>query len=350
MPTLSSLKASMVVTMIVVPLVLVIFLVIVDTILFFFGITFCNFYMLLLFALAFILLQLFIGPWLVKRSAKIDEAAIERGANNRFLQDTVRELTAKAEVPMPTVVVIPDPEPNAFVFGVWKDEMWLVVHEGLLTSLNKDEIEGVLAHEVGHIKHKDCLVMTIISAIPLMMYIIARAGFEVLKGRVRVRGKAALALLIFLLIAAISYLIYLIAQAFVLHLSRSREYFADDYSAELTGAPWKLSSGLVKIMTGLSLESDHAHPNGLRAFYVGDPVKAPRDAVRYRERVDEYDLDGNGVIDEQELETAMQKESTNPWRKANDLFSTHPSIYKRILVLRKIELEMDTTVVSVIDE
>lgn len=338
-------KASMALTMFLITLALLVMLVIIDLILLYFGV-FCNFFILLFFALLFIAVQWFIAPWMVKRSAGIDDAAVSRAQGNRFLMDTVKGMVGKAGIPMPKVAILKSLEPNAFVFGTAKDDTWLVVHQGLLEHLNKDEIEGVLAHEIGHLKHGDCIVMTIASAIPLMMYIMARFGFSALRGGRMARGKnAGKVLLVIVLVAIVSYLVYLVTQMMVLYLSRSREYYADEYSARITGAPYKLSSALVKITTGLSLKTDKERPSGLRAFYVGDPVKARDDTVLFKERMSEYDLDGDGTIDEHELEVATRKEK-NPWRSVNELFSTHPNMYKRILTLRKIELEMDTLVVG----
>ena len=341
----------MFVTMALITLCLLFLLAIIDYIIVYFTGVLCPFFLLVLIALLFISIQVIIGPWLVKRSAHIDEAAEQRAYANPFLVKTVQELTHKAGVPMPRLAVTLDRDPNAFVFGTVRDDTWLVIHMGLLELLNKDEIEGVLAHEVGHLRHHDCVVMTVASAVPLMMYVIARGGIEALRGSRGLRGKnAGMAILIALLVGAISYLVYLLTQLMVLYLSRTREYFADEYSAEVTGSPSKLASALVKIMTGLSLETDHEHPKGIRAFYVSDPVKAVAESNTYKQRMNEYDLDGNGVIDDHELEIAMKREATNPWRKANDLFMTHPNLYKRVLMLRNIELEMDTVVVEPLKE
>jgi heat shock protein HtpX len=351
MASLASLRASMIVTMVLITMCMLFLLAIIDLIFMYVAKVFCPFFLLVLIAMLFVSIQVLIGPWLVKRSAHIDAQAEQRANANPFLVKTVKELTQMAGVPMPRMAVTLDKDPNAFVFGTVRDDTWLVIHMGLLELLNKEEIEGVLAHEVGHLRHNDCVIMTIASAIPLMMYVLARGGIEALRSGRNLRGKnAGMAILIAFLVGAVSYLVYLLTQLMVLYLSRTREYYADAFSAEATGSPNKLASALVKIMTGLSLETDHEHPRGIRAFYVSDPVKAVAESGIYKERMKEYDLDGNGVIDDNELEIAMRREGTNPWRKANDLFQTHPNIYKRVLLLRKIELEMDTVVVEPLKE
>jgi heat shock protein HtpX len=255
----------------------------------------------------------------------------------------VERLCKESGVPEPRIAIIESPEPNAFVFGVTANGTYLVVHDSLLRLLTKEEVETVLAHEIGHLKHKDCSVMTVASSIPLLTYLLARGGFELMRhSRPRGHGKGSGgAILAIIAIAAISYLVYLVTQLLVLYLSRSREYYADAHSAEATKNPAGLQSALIKLMTGLSLYRDRETPSALRAFYAMDPVKVEDDTMRYRQRMDEFDLNKDGVIDEKELEIAMQKEGRNPWRSANELFSTHPNIYKRVLMLRRMELDME---------
>src|SRR2546430_17492354 len=76
---------------------------------------------------------------------------------------------------MPRLAVSADPTPNAFVFGRTPNSATLAIHQGLLQRLDENEIEGVIAHELGHVKHRDFIVVTMISAIPLVAYLIARS-------------------------------------------------------------------------------------------------------------------------------------------------------------------------------
>jgi heat shock protein HtpX len=346
MGELSKLRFSMGATLFLLCLLFFAFLVFADLIITYFttySYDYWGFLILVPIALLFISLYWLIGPWAVKRSAGVDEDAISRGEGNAYLRETVRKLCDGSGVPMPTLAIVENSEPNAFVFGRTSKSAYLVVHDSLLSDLTREEVESVLAHEVGHLKHKDHLVMTLVSCLPILTYILARGGFEVIRhSRGGGKGKGQ-AILVILLVAALSYLIYLLSQMLVLFLSRSREYYADSYSAKVTKNPSGLQSALIKLMTGLSLRRDPEEPSGLRAFYAIDPVRAESDARRYRDRMSEFDLNSDGVIDEKELEIAMQKEARSPWRKANDLFSTHPSIYKRVMMLRQIELEMESS-------
>jgi Zn-dependent protease with chaperone function len=97
---------------------------------------------------------------------------------------------------------------------------------------------------------------------------------------------------------------------------------------------------LAKITYGLSLSPKA--PQGVRAFYIEDPGAARQEVQHIMEHKDEYDLDHDGVLDERELELAMEKEAKSTWARMNSLFATHPPTFKRILLLREIEEEMNT--------
>jgi Zn-dependent protease with chaperone function len=251
-------------------------------------------------------------------------------------------LADKSGLPVPRLAIVPDETPNAFVFGRTAKGATLAVHEGLLKNLNEREVEGVIGHEFGHLHHRDYLVMTALAAVPVLAYIIARVSFEAMShGRIRVKGKGgALVILTVIVAAAISYVVYLIAQLCVRRLSRLREQYADAYSAYLTGNPRELESALTKITYGLSLSPKN--PSGARTFFICDPAQAKLECQDILENKEEFDLDKNDVLDEHELELAMEKEAQNTWRKINLLFATHPPTYKRILLLREIEKEMDS--------
>ncbi len=285
----------------------------------------------------FILFQYAIGPVIVAATTRLHYL---KPGENPWLESTVKELAEKTDLPMPRLATVPDSTPNAFTFGRTTSSATLAVHEGLLRQLNQNEIRGVLAHELGHIKHKDYVVMTVLSALPLIAYMIAqvtlRAGMYS-GGRRNNKDNSGAALLA---IGAISFAIYLITFLIVMRLSRLREHYADAFSAYVTGSPRHLESALAKITYGLSISPKA--PEGARAFYIEDPGMAKKEIEQIMQKKSQYDLDQDGVLDERELHLAMEKESKTTWVKMNSLFATHPATFKRILLLREIEQEMVT--------
>jgi heat shock protein HtpX len=243
---------------------------------------------------------------------------------------------------MPKLAIVPDNTPNAFVFGRTTRDATLAVHEGLMTQLNQDEIRGVIGHELGHIRHRDFLIMTALSALPLLAYLIFRGTFEAawISGRAsRKKEGGGLAAALFV-VAVVSYIVYIISLLCVMRLSRLREHYADAYSAYVTESPRQLASALTKITYGLSLSPKP--PHGARMFYIGDPALAKQECRGLLQRKEEYDLDKDGVLDERELELAMEKEAKSRWISINRWFQTHPPTFQRILLLREIEKEMES--------
>jgi hypothetical protein len=97
---------------------------------------------------------------------------------------------------------------------------------------------------------------------------------------------------------------------------------------------------LAKITYGLSLSPEP--PSGARPFYIGDPAMAKQEIQTIMEKKQEYDLDKDGVLDQRELELAMEKEAKSAWAKINTWFATHPPTFQRILLLQEIDEEMKT--------
>jgi heat shock protein HtpX len=286
----------------------------------------------------FILLQYLIGPAIVRASTNLRYLRV---GENPWLESTVRQLVRKSEIPMPRLAIVPDETPNAFVFGRTTRDATLAVHEGLLTQLNQNEIRGVIGHELGHIKHRDFLIMTALSSLPLLAYLIFRGTMEAawMSGRMSRKRGGGMAAVLFA-VSIISYIVYIISLLCVMRLSRLREHYADAYSAFITESPRQLASALTKITYGLSLSPKP--PHGARMFYIGDPALAKQECRGLLQRKEEYDLDKDGVLDERELELAMEKEAKSKWVSVNRLFHTHPPTFQRILLLREIEREMES--------
>src|SRR2546425_8060853 len=231
-----------------------------------------------------ILLQYLIGPLIVRATSRLHYLA---PGENQWLEAKVSQLASKSGIPMPRLAVSPDPTPNAFVFGRTQSSATLAVHQGLLQRLNEDEIEGVIAHELGHVKHRDFIVVTMISAIPLVAYLIARSvlwGGYVSGGRGSKRNKSAGGLIA---INVVAYVGYILNTLLALWLTRVRESYADAYSAYLTKQPRELESALTKIAYGLSIAP--GEPHGARAFFIEDPAQAKQDVAQIMDQKSKYD-------------------------------------------------------------
>jgi len=290
--------------------------------------------------LIFILFEYTVGPAIVAATTRLRYL---KPGDNPWLENTVQELVAKSGLPMPKLAIVPDRSPNAFTFGRTSSSAVLAVHEGLLKSLNQDEIRGVIAHELGHIKHKDYIIMTVLSTLPLIAYWVSQITLTASwfsgasSRRNKQQGNAGAILII---IGIISFVVYIVSFLAVMRLSRLREHFADAYSAYLTGKPHSLQSALAKITYGLSI-SPKANASA-RSFYIGDPQQSRQEIKEIMNKKNQYDLDNDGVLDERELQIAMEKEAKSAWAQMNSLFATHPPTFKRILLLKEIEGEMDT--------
>src|SRR5437899_966555 len=122
-------------------------------------------------AVFFILMQWLISPVIVRWAIRGRQPLTAE--TNPWVYHTVEELTRQAGVPMPKIWESADGSPNAFVFGRTVASSELVITEGLLERLNQDEIRAVIAHEIGHLRHRDVIIMTLMSAVPLIAYVIA---------------------------------------------------------------------------------------------------------------------------------------------------------------------------------
>src|SRR4051794_14985250 len=154
----------------------------------------------------------------------------------------VERLTRKMGLPMPKMYVIPTDSPNAFATGRNPQHASVAVTQGILTLLNDEELEGVLAHELGHVNNRDILISSIAATLAGAITFMARFGFFFggMGDRNERRGGEAGGLLM-LIVAPIA------AMLIQLAVSRSREYQADATGAHMTGNPYALASALSKL-------------------------------------------------------------------------------------------------------
>jgi heat shock protein HtpX len=153
----------------------------------------------------------------------------------------VERLTQKIGIPMPKIYVIPTESPNAFATGRNPSHASVAVTHGILGLLNDEELEGVLAHELGHVNNRDILISSVAATIAGAITMISRFGFFFGGGSRDRRGGGGLTGLFMLIVAPIA------ATMIQLAVSRSREYEADATGAHFTGNPYALASALQKL-------------------------------------------------------------------------------------------------------
>jgi heat shock protein HtpX len=160
--------------------------------------------------------------------------------------EIVERLTQKIGIPMPKIYVIPDESPNAFATGRNPSHASVALTEGILKLLNDEEMEGVLAHELGHVNNRDILISSVAATIAGAITMVATMGrwamiFGGMGGDREERQGGGLAALFMLIVAPIA------ASLIQLAVSRSREYQADATGAHFTGNPYALASALSKL-------------------------------------------------------------------------------------------------------
>jgi heat shock protein HtpX len=185
------------------------------------------------------------------------------------LFDTVERLAAMAELPMPRVAVVDTDVPNAFATGRNPKHAVVAVTTGLMRRLDQQEIEGVLAHELTHVKNRDVRTMTLASFFAMVAAMITRFAFYgSLFGGGRDRDNNGPP--IWLILLVVSWVTYIISFILIRTISRYREYAADRGAAIITGAPEYLMSALQKISSQMALipQRDLREVSGMNAFFI----------------------------------------------------------------------------------
>jgi heat shock protein HtpX len=278
------------------------------------------FYIIL--AFAFLGFQYLISPSIVAWTMKVKWVSEKEAPE---LHRMVAELAEEANIPKPKVGISQLSMPNAFAFGRAQRDGRVCVTQGILNLLNKDELRAVLGHEMSHVRHRDMLIITLLSGIPLVMYWIAWSFMfrGISGGRGQGTGYAAL-------IGLGAFLLYFITNLLVLYGSRIREYSADLGSVKLGNMPHQLASALYKLVYGnarLKRSEEMKRVEGVKAFFLNDPSRAWKE-IRELSQIDQ---DMSGTIDYDELMELRQKEvrlSTSD--KMMELFSSHPNTLRRI--------------------
>jgi heat shock protein HtpX len=214
------------------------------------------------------------------------------------LYNLVAELAARAQLPMPRVFLMDEAQPNAFATGRNPDNAAVAVTVGLMQQLSREELAGVIAHELAHIKHHDTLLMTITATIAGAISMLAQFGMFFGGGhRDSNSGMGMIGTLVMIVLAPLAAMLVQMA------ISRTREYAADNMGARISGRPESLASALAKLDAAAhEIENVPAEQNPATAhLFIINPLSG--------ERMD-------------------------------NLFSTHPATENRIAALEQLAAQM----------
>lgn len=170
--------------------------------------------------------------------------AQEVSAGHRLYDMTAR-LAKRADLPMPKVYVIPDPSPNAFATGRNPNHAAVAATEGIQRLLSDSELEGVMAHELAHIKNRDILISSVAATIGAAITMLVQFSMFFGGGRDRENGPSPIALIATMLLAPLA------AALIQMAVSRSREFVADRTGAKIAGSPMGLAHALKRIEAGV---------------------------------------------------------------------------------------------------
>ena len=269
-----------------------------------------------------ILIQFLIAPWLTDLSMRLFYKANFNASIPDYLKSFIEEECEKHNIKYPKIGIIDDGAPNAFTYGRTKKDARLVLTRGIFDLLEENEVKCVVCHELGHIAHMDMLVMTAVQVVPLVLYAIYQALANSNSKNDKDDNKAAI-------VGYIAYVLYIISQYFILWLSRTREYYADEFSVEETRDPAGLAESLVKIGFGLSTKSSNTKNDVSKRNALGIFDKGASKAMAISS------IDEKG-INKERIKNSMKWEMWNPWAKWFELNSTHPLISKRLQAIAKL--------------
>jgi Zn-dependent protease with chaperone function/Zn-finger nucleic acid-binding protein len=301
-----------------------------------------------------IILQFVLGPWVMDLALrwiyKFSWVSIDQLPDH--LRDFVARVAGEQNMKVPWFGLIHDGAPNAFTYGHHPNNMRIVITQGILDLLEPEEVEGVVAHEIGHGKNWDMLLMTVVQLVPLLLYFLYRTALQ--SGG---RGKDNAYRIP---IAVGAYLLYIASEYIVLWFSRCREYYADRFAGRVTGKPSALASALVKIGYGLAARGQSPPPDAesegtgkkkgkkkKEATFTLDAIGAMgifdrKSAVAMVASSASSGFDASGsasataeattapAVSKENLKSAMQWDLWNPWATFYELNSTHPLIAHRL--------------------
>lgn len=273
-----------------------------------------------------LLIQFLISPFLTDLSMKWFYKARFENDIPEYLKNFINQICDKYNMKYPKIGLIDDGAPNAFTYGRTKNDARIVLTRGIFNLLNEQEVMAVVGHELGHAKHYDMVFMTVAQLVPLVLYGIYET-FTRSNSKSSSNNNSSGYLE---MIGLIAYILYVLSEYIVLWLSRTREYYADSFSVEETKNPNALTTSLIKIGYGLSINKQEQE----------DEKKKKKHTISNSKVIGIFDSKtskalvstsyNNGLISADNIKNAMKWETWNIWAKLYELKSTHPLISKRL--------------------
>ena len=282
----------------------------------------------ILLSIIILILQFLLAPFFTDLSMKWFYKANFNAEIPIYLKDFIQNVCNKEGIKFPKFAVIDDGAPNAFTYGRFKNDARVVVSRGIFELLTEEEVKAVVGHEMGHIIHLDMFFMTVAQLVPLILYFVYQTLSESDNSdNDNNYGQ---------IIAIVAYVLYIISQYIILWLSRTREYYADEYSITSTNNPNSLANALVKIGFGLSVNNNKEAINNQDKKEKKKKIHSVKDigALGIFDSKTSKSLiiaTNNNINDKLSIKNAMKWEMWNPWAFIYELRSTHPLISKRLL-------------------
>jgi heat shock protein HtpX len=276
-------------------------------------------------AVLFMAIQYLIGPSMVGAIMRVKYVSEKEEPE---LHHQIDELAQKAGIPEPKIGISQLSIPNAFAFGRTIKDGRVCVTQGIQRLLNKDELKAVLGHEISHLKHRDMMIITLLSVIPLICYWISWSFIWGGMGNRRQGGGYSF------LIGLGAMMLYFLTNLLVLAGSRIREYYADERSVRLGNPPHHLATALYKLVYSSArirrdpwVQEEMKRIEGVKAFFLNDISQAANEIRELKA----LDKDLSGTIDQNELLSLRSKTpKLTRAEKLMEIFTTHPNILKRI--------------------
>ncbi len=273
---------------------------------------------------AFNIMQWLISPYLIDALYRARELPENE---NPKLHEMVENLSMKSGIKKPKLMLAEIPIPNAFAYGSPIAGNRVAVTNGLLKTLESEEVEAVIGHELGHLRHRDVQIMMFVSLLPALFYYL---GFSLMlsSGYRSQRNEGSGGVLLGLGFMMFSWILNM----FILYLSRLREYYADRHSVTIVNdGSRKLSEGLAKIVHAnknmRKIKKETQNLNAFKALFIADPDRAETDSIVIST------VTGSG--DQKLVQEIMSRKLTTLDRIV-EIFSTHPNIVKRLKALQEL--------------